>query len=251
MAVGPKPVLVNGLGSPQSIWETVTSQQHAIGTKGQLDDGRVFYYGRYSASTALVPGELCAAEATSAQFQALAVNTAAVGDTTVSATLGSVAVTANEYAGGYICVVDDAGEGITYKIDSHPAVSASAAGVFTLVDPINVAFAAGTTVDLVKNPYADFIQMPAAGSQIAVPAGVPQVAVADSSSTSSFLWLQTSGISCGERDDTSTIGQALTQGTTAGQFEAVSTADTEPHMAIAVSTGVVNEHNPVDLRIKD
>lgn len=246
---GPRPVLHNGIGQPQGIWETATTPAVTVGTRASLPDGRVFYYARYSASSAIVPGELMAMEATDAQFQGLAVNTAAIGDTSLSITLGTVAVTAAEYDGGYVSVVDDTGEGVTYKIKSNPAVSASTAGSFALVDPVYVAFGAATTVDLIKNPWADVIQMPATGSQVAIGAGVPQVALADSSSTSTYVWLQTWGISCGERDDTSTIGQALTQGTTAGQFEAVSTTDTEPHMAVAVSTGVVNEHNPVFLTL--
>lgn len=250
MAVGPKPVLSNGLASPQSIWEAPTTQQHAIGTRGTLDDGRVFYYGRHSDSTAIAAGEIVACETTSAQFVGLATNTAAVGDKTVTLTLGSVAVTANEYDGGYV-VADDGGtgEGITYKIASHPAASASTSCVVTLVDPINVAFAAGTTATLIKNPWSDFIQMPAAGSQVSMCVGGSNVAITDSSSTSKFVWIQTWGMFAGERDDTSGLGLAVGQGTTAGQLEAVSTTDTEPHYAICLATGVVNGHQPVFLTV--
>lgn len=249
MAVGPKPVLSNGLGSPQSVWEYSTTAQHTIGTRGSLDDGRVFYYGRYSASSAIAAGSVVGAELEDAQMVGMAVNTAAIGDKTITITTGSTAVTANEYAGGYI-VVDDAGlgEGITYKIDSHPAASGTTSCVVTLVDPIYVAFAAATTVSLVKSPWADFIEEQAFGSGAQLAVGVPQVALVDSSSTTTYTWLQTWGVSAGERDDTTGMGIALGQGTTAGQLEAVA-GDTEVCYAVGMSTGVVNGHQSVFLRI--
>ncbi len=247
---GPKPVLYNGMGQTQGIWEASTTQQNEIGARGMLSDGRVFYYASHSSSTAVAAGEILAAEAHDAQFTGMAAGTAAIGDKTLTITTGTIAVTANEYAGGYVCV-DDAGvgEGITYKIESHPAGTASTDVVFTLKDPIYVAFAAATTIALVKNPWADVIQMPATGSQVAICVGGTNVALSDSSSATKYFWAQTWGVFAGERDDTSTIGQALTQGTTAGQLEAVSTIDTEPHMAVAIATGVVNGHQPVFLTV--
>lgn len=246
MAVGPKPILTNGVGSPQSIWEAVSNPHHEVGSRAQLGDGRVFYYARNSGA-AIVAGQLLTVELQTAQFTGLAVNTAAVGDTTLSITLGSTAVTADEYARGYVHVIDDTGEGITYKIDTHPAVSASSAGTFTLKDPIVVAFVAATTVELTKNPWADTVIAPA--GQGHVPAGISQVAVGSGATTQQYFWCQTWGPTCAWMDEAVTVGQEVTSGATAGQVETVD-ALAECRIGYCISiAGVAGEYQPVFLQI--
>lgn len=66
------PILSNGQGSPQGIYEelivTATNQtraegHHPVGTRAYLDDGRVYYYASNGA-TALTIATLCSVPAT-------------------------------------------------------------------------------------------------------------------------------------------------------------------------------------------
>lgn len=236
----PYPILHNGQGSAQGIWDESEDPQYAVGTRGSLEDGRVFYYAK-NAGTALVAGNLVMSEVITAQFEDLAVDTHVVGDTTINITTGTTAVTANEYAGGYLCVIDDTGEGLTYKIASHPAVAATTAGAFAIVDPINVAFAAGTTVCLVKNPWQDVVI--AGSGHVHMACGVPQMAV----TANYYFWCQTWGVTCAWQDAATAIGAALQSGTTAGQVEVNDGA--AQYLGTVLYTGTIGENQPVFLQI--
>lgn len=54
-------------------------------------------------------------------------------------------MTANQYAGGYMAVVDGAGEGQVLKIASHPAADAAATCAFTLEDGPSTALSTSTS----------------------------------------------------------------------------------------------------------
>jgi hypothetical protein len=241
----PYPILPNGHATSQGIWDETQTAVVDVGTRAWLPDGRVFYYARNS-STALVAGNLLSAPAEDAQDADLAVNTAAAGDTTVTITPGSTAQVANAFAGGYLCVVDDTGEGITYKIASHPAIVASTAFVMTLVDPINVGFAAATTVTMVKNPWADVVIAPTNQAHFSV--GIPQMAVtAGTAAAPYYFWCQTWGISCAWQDDTTASGAGITSGSTAGQTEI--NGGTDQQIGVQWVVGIAGENQPVFLTI--
>lgn len=242
---GPRPVLQNGMGSPQGIWEAGSDQHHAIGTRASLNDGRVFYYARNSGA-AIVAGNLLSSEAVSAQNEDIATNTAAIGDTSVTVTSGSATYGANDFAGGYLVVIDDTGEGITYKIAGHPAIAATTSVAITLVDPIYVAFGANTTACLVKNPWMDLVIAPTGQSHMS--AGVSQVAVDAGTATKQYFWCQTWGVSAAWQDEASGIGVLLTSGATAGQVEAQD-AVAEHIVGVNLFTGTAGENQPVFLTI--
>lgn len=67
----------------------------------------------------------------------------------VTATLGATSVAANEYAGGFLIVNDNAGEGQTLRIASHPAALASTDLAITLEDGANVTITTASEVSLV------------------------------------------------------------------------------------------------------
>jgi len=243
----PYPVLYNGLATSQGIWDTATAPVVPVGTRGALSDGRVFYYAR-SSGAAIVAGNLLSSELVSAQNEDIAVNTAAIGDTSLTFTSGSLTYSANDFAGGYCVVVDDTGEGITYRIDSHPAIAATATdSTLTLTDPINVAFAANTTICLVKNPWMDLVIAPT--GQAHMPAGISQVAVGAGTSTAQYFWCQTWGVSAAWQDEATSIGAMVTSGTdTAGQVEAYDAAG-EHGIGIQLFTGTIGENQPIFLQI--
>ena len=167
---------------------TGTSQIHPYGTRMVLPDGRVFYYGQTDG--AQTAGAICQSAVGVANHDMdLAVNTAAAGAKSLSVTVGGTAVTANQYADGYVYVNDGTGEGHIYKIRQHDAISSSGSGTINLYDgdAIVVAFEAATIVGLAKNPYKDFIVYPTTATGHAV--GVAATDFDDDD----YGWLQTWG----------------------------------------------------------
>lgn len=244
---GPVPMVGGHHGTTQGIWDITTDAELPVGTRGVLPDGRVYYYAKNSAAAAIVAGDLLTTEVQTAQFTELAVNTAAVGDTTLTITLGSTAVTANEYQEGYIIPIDELGEGITYKIKAHPAASGTAACIFTLYDPIHVGFAAATTVQVVKNPWCDVVQ--AVAGQAHVPIGVSNVAVTAGNSTPYYFWCQTWGICSILQDEICAAGSEMTSGTTLVGAAEVRNLVTDPTVGVNIWTSADTERAPIFLQI--
>jgi len=204
----------------------------------------VYYYARNSGA-AIVAGNLLSAPAEDAQDADLAVNTAVAGDTSVLVTPGSTAHGANDFAGGYLCVVDDEGEGITYRVSGHAAVTASTEFTLNLTDPINVDFAAATTVTLLKNPWMDTVIAPSAQAHFSV--GISNVAVGAGTSTPQYFWCQTWGICCAWQDAATASGAALTSGSTAGQVEIQ--GGTDQQIGVQWVVGIAGENQPIFLTI--
>ena len=167
---------------------TGTSQIHPYGTRMVLPDGRVFYYGQTDG--AQTAGAICQSAVGVANHDMdLAVNTAAAGAKSLSVTVGGTAVTANQYADGYVYVNDGTGEGHIYKVRQHDAIDSSGSGTINLYDgdAIVVAFEAATIVGLAKNPYKDFIVFPTTAT------GHPVGVAATDFDDDDYGWLQTWG----------------------------------------------------------
>lgn len=246
---GPKPVLYNGHSQEQSIWETRTSPVVDVGTRGSLEDGRVFYYARNSGA-AIVAGQLLMSEIVSGDMDNLAVTATAVGSKTVNVTPdGTATFGLNDLQGGYMVVNDVDGEGITYKIAGNPATTAATAFDLTLKDGINVALTANSQVTLMKNPWMDTVIAAAAKAHMA--AGVSQVAVGAGTTDPQYFWCQTWGVSAGWDDAATAIGSPLQSGTTAGQFELLTEGAGAAGHSIGVQlfTGVATEYYPKFLQI--
>lgn len=111
-----------------------------VGSKFQGSDDRVYALVQNGAS-ALVSGVLVQSPASiGANHTGLALSTVAIGSKTITATLGGTAVTANQYAGGYLVISAGTGIGQTLKIASHPAqTSTSGTVLLTLEDALSVA----------------------------------------------------------------------------------------------------------------
>lgn len=219
--------------------ETGTTPLHQLGTKGISADGRVFRYTQ-AASTQVAAGKLTIAQDVTGDHEDLAVNTAAVGDTTLSVTLGSTAISGNEYDEGLVNVTDGTGEGFMYPIESAPATDASGTCVVQLAYPIHTAFAAATTVTLVRNKYRDIIISD--GTQADLPVGVTTSVLG----SDEYGWVQTGGYCSVVNDGSTTIvaGQPVTIGdATSGGVE-VHNAATEVTVGFcpAGAVGATGEH---------
>jgi len=186
--------------------DTRTVPEHNLGALGFTDDGRTYRYSQ-AAGTALVTANLQVAADIETQHEDLAVNTFAVGDKTITVTLGSTAITGNEYQEGFVNVIDQLGEGIMYGIKSAPATALSTDVIILLDHPIVVAAEATTTVTLVRNKYRDIVISDT--TQADLPVGVTQVAW----SANEFGFLQTGGFASILVDSNDTVaGQPITIG---------------------------------------
>jgi hypothetical protein len=192
---GPRPVLDSGLGAGQGIWEATETPILKVGTRGSLEDGRVFYYARSSGSLGLSAGNLLMAEVASAQNESLAVNTAAIGDRSVTVTFGTDTTSANDFVGGFMAVTSGTGRGVIHEISSHAPVTSGGEIELVLVDPIYVAFVGGTKVFVVKNRWMDVIHSVVSPSNVVL-AGITQMFVPEGNTNPQYFWCQTWGISC-------------------------------------------------------
>ena len=201
-------------------FEDSTEQKHPLGSVGVTNDGRTYRYSQ-AAGTALEQGLLCIAADITTNHEDLAVNTAAIGDKTITVTLGATAITGNEYDEGFVNVTDELGQGTMYRIKSCPATALSSDVIITLEDPIRVAFAAATTVTLVRNKYRDILVSD--GTITDLPVGVPNAQIAGDA----YGWVQTGGY-CSILVDNSdtTPGVEITVGdTTTGGVETRATTE--------------------------
>ena len=236
-------------GEPGDEKVTGTTALHANGTRMQLTDGRVFRYGQ--ANGAITAGKVCQSAVGVANHDMdLVVNTASVGDKSLSVTLGATAATEDQYKDGYVYVNDGTGEGHIYKIRQHDAISSGAAGTFNLYDgdTIAVAFEAAAIVGLAKNPYKDFIVYPTTATGHAV--GVSATDFADDE----FGWLQTWGVAAVLCDVAFVIGNHVrVSDNTAGSTEPLDrdgTHENEEEIGVAsLIAPVTTDYGYVDLRI--
>jgi hypothetical protein len=119
--------------------------------------------------------------------QNLVTSAAAVGDKSITVTLGANAVSADEYKDGYVVVTANAAEGQVYTIAGHPAAASQGSLVLTLDEPVVVAITANSTTDLVRNPNRHVVV--AATTETGPSVGVALHAIG----ASEYGWLQTHG----------------------------------------------------------
>jgi len=164
------------------------TQLHKLGSVAETADGRVYRYAAAGAVT-LAAGKVNNTVATVANHTNLVVTAAApVGQRYVSVTVGATAVTSGQYDGGYLAVIDVAGQGCVYRIAGTPAIASSGTGVIQLEEGIATALTTSSKVSLVPNPYSGSIVTAAAAALFCN--GTNNVSVA----ASNYYWSQTGGI---------------------------------------------------------
>ena len=180
----------------QNFYEVSATQNYEIGSRLVLPDGRAYRYAKAGA-TALAAGELQSSAAfggSVATVQAdLTPAAAAIGDTIVSFTTVTDAVTLNQFRGGYLAVSAGGaaiGQGELYKIAGN-AAGAAGAIKFTLERPLTTAWTTSSRISIMAEPYTLVVQSPAT-TAIGMPVGVPTVAVP----INNYCWLQTWGMAC-------------------------------------------------------
>jgi hypothetical protein len=195
-----------------------TTQQHTLGQRMTDGLGNEYVYVK-AGGTALVPGKLQQAAAEVTNHQDLTPVAAAIGDTTVTVTLGATLATANQYAGGQLLITVTPGQGYSYQIKSHPAAASAGTLALTLEDPIEVALTTSSRCDLVPNPYNGVIVSPTTASSGVIGAAVDNITAA------SYGWLQTKGACALLADGAVTVGTSVVaSNATAGAVEAATGA---------------------------
>jgi len=145
-----------------------------VGTRGWLEDGRVFYYVYNHTATALTVGELLVTATVTPNHHDQTVNAAAdftAGSADVVFNPGATAIVLGEYEDGYCFLSDGTGEGQCWRIKSHAGNAGSTQSAAVLYDPVDTGAAAATTMSLVRNLYMNPQQSNTTVSEI--PIGVP------------------------------------------------------------------------------
>lgn len=227
----------------QGLYEESSTQKLPLGSFIRLADGRGFAYAQ-AGGTALVAGNVLQSEAPSANAtdETVAVS-AAVGDTHIHVTFGG-AVTANQYAGGFLYVNDDTGEGNLYSIKGHAAGTTSVQ--VELVEAVRLAITAGAgTVSCIKHPLKAVIKMTAA-TCTGCPVGVAIMAV----TADYYCWIQVKG-PCPVLSANSTfvIGNQVATGTTAGAIDLIADACVLPIIGTVLQVQAGTENVLINLAI--
>lgn len=213
----------------QGLFVDSSVKLHNLGELVQSNDGRAYRYAK-AGGTALAAGKLQQASAQDTGDHNVAIAAAAAGATSI-VTTGTLTVTANQYADGFVTIADDAGEGYIYRISGHAAATAAVV-TFNLADEIQVALTTSTTIDLVKNPFDSVIINPTTMSSS--PAGVAVIAL----TAAQYGWLQVAGPASVLADGTITVGtDVVASDNAAGAVEV--TADGTPEILSVVGTAMI------------
>ena len=177
-------------GSDLGIFDVSDAAKLPIGAKREFEDGRIFRFAEFAADT--TAGHLVAQDvsAQAVVYAADDATAAAIGATSVTLTDSSLfgSVTADQYAGGYLHTVNDAGQGYTYRIRSNTA-AASNATTLTLFDGLKVALTTASDVVITGNPYNGLVSATAATDMWAAGVCINAMDVSDKN----YGWIQTRG----------------------------------------------------------
>lgn len=183
----------------QDIWTLSSTQKRPLGDV--LVFGETVHYYAYFAATAvaIAYGNTMMAPAVVANHSILACAAASIGTNVITVTLGGTAATLNDYAEGTLTVVEGTGIGQNFRIQSHPAQTATVGTLaVTIYDSVQVALDTTSKATLLKNQYNGVLLYAADGAGNCV--GAANVAAASTVVSSKYGWLQTWGIGPGLAD---------------------------------------------------
>ena len=224
-----------------------TADLSQLGYLGQTSDGRFYRWTLIGGTSTVTPGTLLVAPTEPANTTGLAIptsqpsNTAffngtasgadsalTKGSTSFNVTNGATAVTADQFAGGFVEVLQTSGTSngpIKYKLAGNTAAAASDPITLVLAEPLNVSskLVPGTdTVNLYVSPWANVVASATAGR----PVGVVTVQVPNTASQQYLAYVQTKGDCVVTADATGTTAfeEVKQSVTTAGDVVVVAAA---------------------------
>lgn len=172
--------------SPQARLDVLSSSTSQVGVKTVGTDGKVFRLVKMAANG--LAGQSVQASIIDADFEGLAVAEDAIaGQNKIKVTLGSGAVTADEFEGATLVVNTGTGKGLQFYVDTHPAADAAADVELTLVEKLPIAIPDTAEVSLIANPYANAIITPI------VPTGKILGVLQNDASAGEYVLIQSKG----------------------------------------------------------
>ena len=246
----------------QELLSSSATAAHSPGESVTDGLGRKFRYVKAGAS-ALVTGNVIQAPAQDTAHQALVVPAqtgildkygavaGGVGAYALQVTVGASAVTANQYADGWLLIhaagTGGAAIGTMYQIAGHLANAGSAGMLVQLTGPLQgplPVLAGQNTVCLVANPYKGVIQAPTTLTGAVVGAAVYPLTAAE------WGWIQTGGPAGVLTAGTPGVGLAVVvPGSAAGAVVVDGAASATPSIGYTMTTGVDAKAGPIMLTI--
>lgn len=242
---------------PGNLFRTDDSPILPVGFRVALADGRVYRYAHIGAATnrgvivaqdfsesgVVDTDDVVIAPASAVAVPGTNEQPGAVNSKFVQVTLAGV--TANQFAGGYLHITDDSGEGYTYRIKGNTATNDPATGDIRLAlyDRIQVALDATSDIAITGSVYANLEAATAATDTIA--AGV----TVSTFTAGQYGFIQTKGISTVLTDGVVVLGDAVElSDAVAGAVSAVG-AFTDRQVGRVAIVGDDTGHSSIDLSI--
>lgn len=256
MAVDTSVYFSNAMVSPQgggdfNIFDVHTNPRYAIGTKIKRQDGNEYIYGSFGATVAAgqcVSQDISESSAADIDIVVPASSVSgtdgALGSKFVEVTEASIA--ADQFAGGYLSIEDDTGEGYMYRIKGNTATNDPATGNvrIELYDPIQVALVAATTGNIAGSPYANL--EPSTTTDVLV-GGVACTAFA----AGELGWIQSAGLATVLTEGTVVLGSGcITAPNDAGAVAPAVETDILERVGVCVVVGADTEHSIIKLTLK-
>lgn len=229
----------------QQLHEESSTQKQDLGTRVTLTDGRTYVYAKNGA-VALAAGTLVQASVPVANHSNKTIGAAAaIGDTSITVNVVTTAITANQYAGGFIHINDATGEGYAYKIKGHPAAAASATCVIDIFGTVEVALVANTSeYTLTAMPCNGVVVCPTTLT-------APCIGLANRVVTASYyFWMQTGGLAAVLTNGTVVIGNPVSHSaTTGGAIDAMASNSILQSIGVVAAVNATTEYSLVRLCI--
>lgn len=228
---------------------SLASPAHRVGTRGVDKSGRVYRYVLAGAAD-LVAGNVVQGPATVANHLANTPPAVAIGASSFTYTPGATAGAASLYENGFMQVDTTPGNGYTYNVDSHLAISSATAFTLNLKsdDAVQVALTTSSRVGLLPNPFRGVIQTPVTtATGLVVGVAVYPITAAQ------YGWIQTWGIASVLINGTPALGAMVVapSATTAGAVDVITTTNLVTAQVVGkmAQVGVSTKNNFVSLTI--
>lgn len=227
-------------GGVVDVYAESSTQKYPLGTKAvRGEEAWVYCLNGATGLNIAAPIQSAAAQHAECPDDIVVGAAAAIGDTSIELTstanlAGTDLGTANTYAGGYIVVNDEAGEGQCCKIKSHDAFSGTSDATINLYDALTVALTTSSQVGIIPSPYYKVIATTAVVTGHVV--GVPQMAV----TANYYFWCKCRGPAAVVVQAAIALGTMAIVGTTAAKADPAAAATTEIPLGWPVTVGVAD-----------
>lgn len=221
-------------------WSTTKMVQ--FGAVGYTEDGRTFRYVSLGGTTTVAPGLLMQAAVSSANSQGLVITAAGTsvqvaanflaGSSFIVLTNGSTAVTQDQFAEGFLEVLQTSGSSqgpISYRIKGNSAAAATTGFIqIFLAEPLRntQTLVAGTdTANLWQSSFSNVVGT----TTVNVPIGVTVTQAVNTAAITNYGWVQSKGHTTAFFDaSTAVIGNTIGPSTTTAGYVGLAVAATKP-----------------------